>query len=264
MTSMTGWDPLDLSKPGAARVYDALLGGSSGFAADRDQAQALTRICPGLPALARDNRAFLDRAVTWVARQGIRQFLDLGAGLPVRPPLRNTHQAARDACPAARVAYADRDPVAAVHGRVLAGDGVAYAEADIAGPAAVLARPDVRAVIDPAEPVCVILGLVPNLFPAQKARQVVAGYAALAAPGSCFAVSCFRCDDAALWRQLREAHTAAPAWNHAPRTIAGFLGGLELVPPGLVPVQNWRGGWHDVPTAPPGPAYVLGAVAGKR
>jgi hypothetical protein len=135
--------------------------------------------------------------------------------------------------------------------------------ADLAGPAAVLARPGVRAVIDPAEPVCVILGLVLSLMPARQAREVVAGYADLVAPGSCVAISCGRCDDEALWKQLRAAYTAAGICNHAPGDVEGLLAGLELVSPGLVAAQNWRGGWHDVPAAPPGPAYALAGVARK-
>ena len=130
--------------------------------------------------------------------------------------------------------------------------------------AGMMASPDLRAVIDPAEPVCIILGLVLSLMPARQAREVVAGYADLLAPGSLVAVSCGRCDDEALWKQLSEAYTAADIYNHAPAEVEGFLAGLDLVPPGLVAAQNWRGGWHDVPALPPGPAYVLAGVARKR
>jgi hypothetical protein len=121
----------------------------------------------------------------------------------------------------------------------------------------------VRAVINPDEPVCVILGLVLSLFPARRAREVVAGYADLIAPGSCVVISCGRVDDEDMWKQLREAYTAADAHNHAPEEVAGFLAGLEFVPPGIVAAQNWRGGWHDVPVTTPGPAYVLAGAAKK-
>lgn len=102
-----------------------------------------------------------------------------------------------------------------------------------------------------------------NQFPAGQAREIIAGYADLAAPGSLLVISCGRVGDARMWAQLAEAFTAADACNHTREEIAGFLGGLELAPPGLVPAQNWRGGWHDAPAAPPGPAYVLGGVARK-
>jgi S-adenosyl methyltransferase len=88
--------------------------------------------------------------------------------------------------------------------------------ADLTDPAAVLARSDVRAVIDPAKPVCIVLGLVLGLIPARQAREVVNGYADLVAPGSCVIISCGRYDDEALWKQLSEAYIAADSYNHAP------------------------------------------------
>jgi hypothetical protein len=136
-------------------------------------------------------------------------------------------------------------------GALLAGDddGVAPVDQDLADPAAVLADPAFGEVVDPAEPVCVIFGLVLGLMPARQAREVVAGYADLLAPGSLLVVSCARVDDEALWKRLTEAYTAADIDNHSPGDVEGFLAGLELVPPGLVAAQNWRGGWHDVPAA---------------
>ena len=170
--------------------------------------------------------------------------------------------------PQARVAYVDIDPSVIAHVRAAAhvedwAEGIAVTEADLTDPAAVLKDPALRAVIDPAEPVCPVLGLVLSLMPAWQAREVVAGYADLVAPGSCVVISCARCDDEALWKQLSVAYTAADIYNHSPAEVAGFLAGLELVPPGLVAAQSWRGGWHDVPTAPPGPVCVLGGVAQK-
>jgi hypothetical protein len=135
--------------------------------------------------------------------------------------------------------------------------------ADLTDPAAVLARPDVRAVIDPAEPACIVLGLALSLMPARRAREVVAGYADLLAPGSCVVISCGRCEDEALWKQLREAYTATHLYNHEVGEVEGFLTGLELVPPGIAAAPSWRGGWHDVPAAVPGPVYVLAGVARK-
>ena len=249
----------NLSSPNTARIYDCLLGGHDNFPADRELAGRLLDICPSLRGAARDNRAFPGRAVTWAARQGIGQFADLGTGMPVQP---SAGDAARAVIPGARTACIDNDPLVISHARALlaTSDGTV---ADLAAPAAVLAHPGVRAVIDPAEPVCITLGLVLSLMAARQAREVVAGYADLIAPGSYVAISCGRCDDEALWRQLREAYTAADIYNHAPGEVEGFLGGLELVPPGIVAAQNWRGGWHDVPAAPPGPAYALAGVARK-
>lgn len=216
--------------------------------------------------MAEDNRAFIARAVTWAAGRGVRQFADLGAGFPVHPAV---HEIAREAAdPASPVAYVDHDPVVVSHARAGAwgehwGEGIAVIEADLTDPPSVLGDPALRAVIDMAGPLCVILGLVLSLMPARQARQVVAGYADLIAPGSCIVISCGRCDDEVLWKQLSEAYTAAEIFNHSPADVEGFLAGLEIVPPGIVAAPNWRGGWHDAPAAPPGPAYVLGGVALK-
>lgn len=181
------------------------------------------------------------------------------------PALPSVGDAARAVIPDARIAYIDHDPVVTMHARALLADdeGTAAVEANLTDPASVLADPAFLAVIDMAEPVCLVFGLVLSLMPARQAREVVAAYADLAAPGSCMAVSCGRCDDEVLWKQLSEAYTAADWYNHAPAEIAGFLAGLELVPPGLVVAQSWRGGWHDVPATPPEPVYMLAGVAKK-
>ena len=191
-----------------------LAGGRNNFSADRELAGRLLEICPSLRGAVRENRAFIARAVTWAAGQGKRQFADLGTGMPVRP---SAGDAARAVIPGARTAYIDHDPLVTIHaGALLADDeGTAAADADLADPAAVLAHPDVRAVIDPAEPVCIIFGLMLGLMPVRQAREVAAGYADLVAPGSYVVISCAGCDDEALWKQLREAYTAA---GSQPRT----------------------------------------------
>jgi O-methyltransferase involved in polyketide biosynthesis len=176
-----GFDP---ATPNMARVYDYWLGGKDNFSADRAEAERLLGIYPPVRELVRENRAFIIRAVSWAARQGTGQFLDLGAGLPACPAV---HQAARQVMPAATVAYADVDPVVLSHARALlaTGDGVSAVAADLRDPGAVLADPELRAVIDPAGPVCVILGAVLHFMDAAAARAVTAGYARGMAPGSC-------------------------------------------------------------------------------
>ena len=101
------------------------------------------------------------------------------------------------------------------------------------------------------------------LLAARRAREVVAAYAERIAAGSLIVISTGRCDDETLWKQLSETYTAADLHNHSQAEVDGFLAGLEVIPPGLTPAQNWRGGWHDAPAPPPGPAYVLGAIARK-
>jgi hypothetical protein len=179
---MTSSGRLDFTVPTVAGVHDVLLGGADNYAADREQAAELTRIYPGLRDVVREDRDFLIRAVTWAAGQGIRQFADIGAGLPRWP---GVGAAAQAVIPAAKVVYVDRDPVAIAHVRVrlATGDSTAAVDADLADPDAVTAHPAFRGVIDLAGPVCLVFGLVLNLFPAEKAREVIAGYADLVAPG---------------------------------------------------------------------------------
>jgi hypothetical protein len=234
----------DASVPNMARIYDYWLGGKDHFAADRAEADRLVALYPPLPALARENRAFLIAVAGWAARQGIGQFIDLGAGLPASP---SVHQAARAVRPAARVAYVDIDPVVLCHARALlaTGDGVAAVDADLRDPAAVLGHQDLQAVIDPGRPVCVILGAVVHFLDLQAARAVTAGYASLMAPGSCLALSCARFDDDQLARQLAQEYTAATWYNHSPADITGFFGGLELAGPGVTEARTW-------PKRPPG------------
>ena len=260
---------IGITRPNVARVYDYLLGGIESYTADREQATGLLRICPSLGVVALENRFLLARAVTWAAGQGMDQFIDLGAGMPLQKAragvLEDIHVTARAASPSARVAYVDDDPLVVARSRIFraCARGVAVIAADLTDPDSVLADLGLRAVIDLAQPACFIFGLALNLVPAAAARDVVAGYLHRAAPGSCVVISCGRCDDEALWAQLSKAYTAAEVHNHTPAEIERFLGGLGLVPPGVVPAQSWRAGWHGAPAAPPGPAYVLAGVARK-
>ena len=252
---------IDASKPNVARVCDALAGGRDNYAADRDEAQRLLEICPQLRAMVRENRAFLARAVTWAAGQGVRQFADLGAGLPAAPAV---HEVAQDADPAARVAYVDRDPLVMSH------LGALYRAGGHRGPAGGPYRagrgprgPGTEGRHRPGA------ARVPHLRPGAEPDARRAGprgrgrVRAASRAGQLHAHLMRRCDDGELWGKLRAACTAAAPYNHTRRQIAGFLGGLEPVPPGLVPARNWRGGWRDVTVTPPGPAYVLAGAARK-
>jgi O-methyltransferase involved in polyketide biosynthesis len=253
---------LDSGRPNIARVYDFWLGGKDNFAADRELAALMTEMYPPWVQVCRDNRAFVGRAVTWAAGQGIGQFLDLGAGLPTHPAV---HETARALNPAARVCYVDNDPVVVRHAKaMLAGpDGIAATAADLTDPAAVWDSPAVRAVLDPAEPMCLILALILHFLEADQARRVAAGYASLAAPGSALVISVGRNDDPQMWAQIHSRYTAGELYNHTRDETASFFGGLGLVPPGLVPAHAWRGGMTTVPSTPPGAAYALGGVAVK-
>jgi hypothetical protein len=260
----------DATRAQVARVYDYLLGGIESFGADRRQAARLLEICPSLSIVALENRYFLARAVTWAARQGITQFVDLGAGMPVYKArtgvLEEVHVTAQTVSPSSRVAYVDNDPVVLTRSKSFRARnrGVAVTAADLTDPDAVLADLRLRSVIDLAQPVCFIFGLALGFVPAELASDVVAGYADRAAPGSLLVISCGRCDDEAMWDQLREASATQAAYNHAPADIKGFLADLELVPPGLVAAQNWRAGRTDAPATLPESFYVLVGIARKQ
>jgi S-adenosyl methyltransferase len=118
---------LDTTTPNVARMYDYLLGGKDNFAADRAAAEQLLAVIPDVAAIAADNRAFLGRAVRYLTSQGIRQFLDLGSGLPTRS---NVHEVAQRDAPGTRVAYVDYDPVVALHGKALLASGGAGIDAE--------------------------------------------------------------------------------------------------------------------------------------
>jgi O-methyltransferase involved in polyketide biosynthesis len=227
---------IDPSKPNIARIYDWLLGGKDNFAADRDEAERLLQAEPLLPARARENRLFLAQAVNWVTNQGIRQFVDIGSGLPTA---QNTHQIAHAVDPACRVAYVDYDPIVVTHARaLLSGNGVTAIESDLRDPAAILSHPDMGRVIRLGEPLCLILGTVLHFFAAQAVSEIMTTLVRSIAPGSYVVISTGSADELTGAR-LARAYTAATLYNHAPGQIARFFDGLELAGPGLVDARNW-------------------------
>jgi O-methyltransferase involved in polyketide biosynthesis len=247
--------------PNMVRVYDYWLGGKDHYAADRAEAERLLAIYPPLRDLVRENRAFVTQAVSWAARQGIGQFIDLGAGLPASP---SVHQAARAVLPSARVTYVDIDPVVLSHARALltTDDGVTAVSTDLRDPAGVLAYPDLRAVIDLARPTGVILGAVLHFLAADAARAVTAGYARLIAPGSYLIISVARYDDEMLGKRLSAEYTAAAWHNHTHADVVSFFAGLELVGPGVTKAQTWRA-WMPEPVMRHRDGHVLAGVARK-
>jgi hypothetical protein len=242
-----GFDP---HTPSSARIYDYLLGGKDSFAVDRSVADELIAIFPELADLVAENRQFLARASAWAARQGVRQFLDLGCGMPSEP---NTHDVVQAVDPAAKVVYVDCDRVTISHLRALSEHGhegvVSVVEADVRDVQGVLK--DVSGSIDLTQPACVVLGCLLHLFPAAEARAMVAGYVAALVPGSCLVLSLGRGDGPRAVAFFRAyANWAGPVYNHSVADVAGFFGSLPLVPPGLVDARDWQ---PDVPPSVPVP-----------
>ena len=244
------------SRPSVARVYDYWLGGKDNFEADREEAERLLRINPDLRRLAQENRMFLGRAVRWLAADcGIRQFLDVGSGLPTAD---NTHDVAQAAAPDSTVAYVDIDPVVVRHaGALLAGGhDVIAVQGDVAEPGAILADRRVAALIRPDRPYAVILAAVLHFFPLAAARRIITEFAGLAAPGSYLIVSV-----GSSGRSLARQYAAGALQDHSPDEIRTLFTGLEIIdPPGLVDAAHWAPGIPAPATAPSG-GRVLAAVA---
>jgi S-adenosyl methyltransferase len=242
---------LDANTPTSARVYDYLLGGSHNFAVDRDTAQDLIATFPALPRVLAAGRAFLRRAVRFLAADcGIGQFLDLGSGIPT---VRNVHEVAQAVRPAARVAYVDIDPVAVVHSRsILRGAGhVTCVQGDLLDPGAIRGDPAVRAVIDFARPVAILLSAVLHFVPGDDAAAaVVDGYLDGAAPGSYLLLShhgreSTRPDEA----RAREIYSSAvqPLIPRSRDQVTALFRDTEIIEPGVVLTTQWRPG----PGGPP-------------
>ncbi|NYH79650.1 hypothetical protein FHR84_002988 [Actinopolyspora biskrensis] len=230
--------------PNAARMYDYYLGGSTNFAADREAAEAGSAAMPHAREYARANRAFLQRAVTFLAGNGIDQFIDLGSGIPT---VGNVHEVAGQFNQRARVAYVDHEPVAVAHAQRLLNDlsGVTMTLADIRDPEAVLSAPGVAELLDFSRPVGLLAVAVLPFVPDQdEAREVLATYRGVCAPGSHLVLSHISALSATPQQVAAAeevmARTPTPVRWRAPHEIEELLEGFSPVDPGLVPLPLWR------------------------
>jgi len=254
---------IDASVATAARMYDFWLGGHDNFAADRIAALKVTNGAPEVPLLARENRKFLGRAVRLLAGQaGIRQFLDLGTGLPTKD---NVHQVAQAAAPGARVVYVDNDPMVLAHSRALkTGEGTAVIQADLRDPETILTHPETRRLIDFGQPLVILFVAVLHFIGGADAYGAVARFTRAAAPGSYLVLSHVTGDpepQTAAAGAAVYAGTANPLTLRTHDQILAFFDGLEILAPGLVPVPQWRPDEPD--PADPGKAWMLGG-GGRR
>jgi O-methyltransferase involved in polyketide biosynthesis len=251
------WNP---EGPSSGRVGNYLLGGRNHGEADEAAAKQLEGICPEMRQIAAVNRLFITRAAVYAAEQGIAQFVDLGCGLPPGPQV---HQMGP---PGARCAYVDLDEMLLGELDVILGvaDRVALVAEDLRDPDAVLADPGLLKVIDPGEPVCVLACLVLQFLPARAAARVIAGYAGRVAAGSLIAVSVPRFAGAGELAALREAYAPTALHEFSRAETGRLLGGLEIVPPGIVPAAGLRPGWQDAAQAPPDGAHVVAGIGRKR
>jgi SAM-dependent methyltransferase len=232
----------DSSRPSVARMYDYYLGGKDNFEVDRAAAQAMMASVPESVQMVASNRAFLVRAVRYLAAEaGIRQFLDIGSGLPTR---QNVHEVARAAAPDSRVVYVDHDPLAVAHGQaLLAVDrNTRYIHGDLREPARILDDPQVRALIDFDRPVAVLVVATLHFIGDQDDPVgILRRLRERMAPGSYLVISHILDDPRPheIGRILNAA--GAPAWYpRTPEQILPFFEGFELIGPGLELLPRWR------------------------
>jgi hypothetical protein len=234
---------VDPSVPSSARVYDYLLGGKDHLAVDRVVADKLLTVAPDTRLVARANRRFQVEAVRHVAEQGVRQFIDLGTGIPTSPSI---HETVREVHPACRVIYVDNDPVVRMHAQVLLADspGIAGIQADLRRPADILGDPHVTGLIDFDQPVCVLMvGVLHFVMDEEDPAGIVAAYRERMAPGSHLLISHAMAEsDPEAIAQLTMATmgTSAQARFRTHEEVLRLFDGFELIGPGLVPVQDWH------------------------
>src|SRR5215469_10117539 len=252
--------PFDPDTPSVARVWDYWLGGNNNFPADRELAEKMLEVNPLAAQMARANRQFLGRAVSYVASRGVRQFIDVGAGLPTAP---STHDSVQQADPGAIVAYVDNDPIVIAYARVLLAmtQGVVVVPGDMRDPAAILADSQLTSVIDLASPVCVLLSGVLHFLDAGAARDVATAFSRAITPGSYMIISVGSGQDEAAG-PFTAAYTPAPSYIHALTEIMSFFDGLKFVPPGLAPARGWKAG-ATAPALTPGQATFVAGVGRK-
>lgn len=238
---------IDTTVPSPARIYDCLLGGKDNFAVDREAAVTMATAYPPAAQVARVNRAFVIRAVRYLAEEvGIRQFIDVGTGLPT---LENVHEVARQARPDARVLYVDHDPIVCAYGRALltTDDNVDLIQADVRHPQDILEHPTTRRLIDFGQPVAILLAAIMHFVPDQDDPQaIVTAYSQALPPGGYLAISHSTVPSTV---NQHLARTATDAWGQDrsgihPRdraVVARFFDGLTLAEPGrLVDAPDWR------------------------
>ena len=241
-----GWmmpDWIETDRPSVARLYDYFLGGHHNFAADRELARKLLEAEPLARYIVAENRAFLGRAVRFLLGAGVRQFVDLGSGIPTQE---NVHEIARRGDPGARVVYVDNDPVAVAHSKHLLADDplTTVIKADLRDADAVLAHPDVTALVDFSQPVGLLMVTVLHFVPdSDDPAGIVGRFASALAPGSFLAISHATHEaapgTAAQVQDLYES-TSAAAHTRTHAEIARFFAGFDLVEPGLVYLPLWR------------------------
>ncbi|ACZ00087.1 MULTISPECIES: SAM-dependent methyltransferase [Thermomonospora] len=256
---------LQIDRPVSARVWDYWLGGKDHYEVDRRAGEAVARQVPGIVAAARGDRLFLGRCVRHLAgERGIRQFLDIGTGLPTAD---NTHEIAQRVAPECRVVYVDNDPLVLAHARALLTStpegATSYIDADMRDPGAILEQ--AAETLDFGEPIALMMLAVLHLIPDDgQAHRIVRELVAALPPGSHLALSHACLDVEATQTAVRtwnETGTPHPVKARTRAEITAFFDGLELIEPGVVSCTRWRP--EPNPWGEPPEVMTFGGVARK-
>ena len=252
-----------------ARVYDYLLGGKDNFQADRDMAAAMLEAAPSIRSSVRANRNFMARMARYLAAErGIRQFLDVGTGLPTSP---NLHEAVQEVDPTSRVVYVDNDPIVLAHARALLTSTpqgrTAYVEADLRDIDAILASPHLAETLDLDQPVALcLIAVLHFVTDDEEARRIVDRLIEPLAPGSILALSHATADTspAELNRMATVTRTGGvPGRMRTRAEVTDLFAGLDLIDPGVVMVHHWHPD-EEAHAVDDADVHIYGGVAVKR
>lgn len=266
-----GWpaDRIDTESAHSARIYDYILGGRDYYPADKEAGDAMCREWPALPVHMRANRDFMHRAVRYLAAEaGVRQFLDIGTGIPTSP---NLHEIAQEVAPDSRVVYVDNDPIVLTLSQGLLASTpegrTAYVEADMRDPAAILRAPELRGTLDLRQPVALtVIAIVHFVLDEDDAYGIVRRLLEPLPPGSYLAMSVGTADfaPAEVGRVAREyAARGMPMRLRTQPEAEQFFDGLDLVDPGVVQVHKWHPDGAGTETIRDEDIAMYGAVARK-
>ncbi|MFC6881261.1 MULTISPECIES: SAM-dependent methyltransferase [Actinomadura] len=256
---------IDVTKPSIARTYDVVLRGKDNFEVDRAFVEQIVRVVPEIYDVATYNREILGRGVRYLAGEaGLRQFLDLGSGLPT---VQNTHQVAQAVAPESRVVYVDNDPIVLAHGRALLAenDRTTVVTADVRSPEEILADPDVRRLIDFDRPVGVMLvGILHHLHDDEGPQRIVDTLMDAVPSGSHLFVTHF-CASSQESRDAEKQYLALLGTGRfrTPEEITAYFDGLELLDPGVVPLPLWRPDAEVATDLSVGQRLMYGGIARK-
>jgi hypothetical protein len=262
------WAPqhIDLEKPNAARVYDYILGGGCNFEHDRRFAEKFLEMVPNVDRSFLANRAFLRRAVRFCVDAGIRQFLDIGSGIPT---VGNVHEIAQGMAPECRVVYVDNEPVAVAHSEAIleGNDNAAIVQADLSDPDTVLNSESVARLLDFEQPMALLMVAVLHFVPeSTNPRASVTRYLRPMAPGSYFVVShgsVAEIEEVPAGAEEYYDSTTTPFISRTRRQVTDLMAGTELVEPGLVWVPQWRPESPEDVGDHPEHIGIMGAVGRK-